>query len=177
MWFFLSNRTLPGIPKSLRFPIELYELIEKKADKNKKTFTDIVIERLTLTFEEDWDYTGKLIKLANRKMEHWHNFKIEQKKVRLNQITKRRIERLEQKEEKRRQKDRNDVNEYSKILNDMTFIQKHMEGEVPIWVNDDDPDDWLSMVTNPGLEYRKLEYGKLTKHLNDYYIQYLHLLK
>ena len=36
-----------------------------------------------------------------------------------------------------------------------------MEGDY-IWVNDDDPDDWLSMNTNPGLEYRKLEYGKLT---------------
>ena len=67
----MADKILPAIPKNLRFPQELYELIVKKSDKEKKTFTDIVIERLTLTFEEDWDYTGKLIKLANRKMEKW----------------------------------------------------------------------------------------------------------
>ena len=26
--------------------------------------------------EEDWDYTGKLIKLANRKMDKWRHFKL-----------------------------------------------------------------------------------------------------
>ncbi len=153
----MSEKVLPAIPKNIRFPQDLLELIEKKADKDKKTFTDIVIERLTLTFEEDWDYTGKLIKKANREMNKWRNFKVEQKKIRLKQVTKRRIEKIEQEEEKRRQKDIADVNEYSVVLNNVTCIQRHMEGEVPIWVNDDDPDDWLSMVTNPGLEYRKLE--------------------
>ena len=172
----MSNRNLPGIPKSLRFPIELYELIEKRADKDKKTFTDIVIERLTLTFEEDWDYTGKVIKLANREMVKWNNIKLEYKKIRHKQITQKR-NRIKAKEEaKQMQKNIKDVSEFSKNLTAVTAIQKHLEGEMPIWVNDDNPDDWFSMENSPGDEYRKLDEGKLTDYLNEFYIEYSHLL-
>ena len=172
----MSNRNLPGIPKSLRFPIELYELIEKKADKDKKTFTDIVIERLTLTFEEDWDYTGKLIKLANREIIKWNNIKLEHKKIRHKQITRKRNKIKAKEEAEQMQRNIKDVNVYSKNLTDVAAIQRHMEGEMPIWINDDNPNDWYSMENSPGKEYRKLETGVLTDYLNDFYIEYSYLL-
>lgn len=173
----MADKVLPAIPKNIRFPQDLLELISNKAKKEGKTFTEIVIERLNLTFVEDWDYTCKMIKLANRKRDKWEQFKVDQKKIRLKQIMKRRIEKLDIEETKRKQKDHADVNKYSIVLNMVTCIQRHMDEEMPIWINDEDPDDWYSMATSPGIEYRKLEYGKLTDSLNDFYIEHIHLLK
>ena len=165
----MADKVLPAIPKNIRFPQDLLELLSNKSKKEGKTFTEIVIERLTLTFVEDWDYTRKMIKLANRERDKWQQFKVDQKKIRLKQITKRRIEKLDIEETKRKQKDYADVNQYSITLKMVTCIRKHMDEEVPIWVNDEDPDDWYSVDKSPGIEYRKLEYGKLTDSLNDFY--------
>ena len=47
---------------------------------------------------------------------------------------------------------------------------------MPIWINDDNPNDWYSMENSPGKEYRKLETGELTDYLNEFYIEHVHLL-
>jgi len=165
----LADKKLPAIPKNLRFPQDLYNLIVKKSDKEKKTFTDIVVERLTLTFEEDWDYTGKLIRLANHKMEKWHAFKLRQKKIRHKEVYSRKVARLELNEKRRKSKEEETHKQYQKHCNSIKLIKDHLEGRVSIWVNNTDPNDWLVGDTQPEENFRKLPKGELNAELLDYY--------
>ena len=172
----MADEKLPAIPKNLRFPQELYELIVRKSDKEKKTFTDIVVERLTLTFEEDWDYTGKLIRLANHKMEKWHAFKLRQKKIRHKEVYSRKVARLELNEKRRKRKEEDALRQYQNHYNSIRLIKEHLEGRVSIWVNSTDPNDWLVGDTQPEENFRKLPKGELNTELLDYYNKNISLL-
>ena len=172
----MADKILPAIPKNLRFPQDLYNLIVKKSDKEKKTFTDIVVERLNLTFEEDWDYTGKLIRLANHKMEKWHAFKLRQKKIRHKEIYSRKVAKLELNEKRRKRKEEDALRQDQNRYNSIRLIKEHLEGRVSIWVNSTDPYDWLVGDTQPEENFRKLPKGELNTELLDYYNKNVSLL-
>ena len=165
----MADKVGPAIPQNIRFPQDLYELIQKKCDKERKTFTEVVLERVILTFEEDWDYTGKLIRLANHKMEKWHAFKLRQKKIRHKEIYSRKVAKLELNEKRRKRKEKETLQQYQNHCTSIKLIKDHLEGRVSIWVNNTDPNDWLVGDTQPEENFRKLPKGELNTELLDYY--------
>ena len=173
----LSDKVGPAIPKNIRFPQDLYELIQKKCDKERKTFTDIVIERLILTFVEDWDYTGNLIRLANRERAKWDEFKIQQKKIRLKEIFKRKLVKMESEAKRKQKEDEESMRDFQNDIDDMKRIREHLEGKTAIWVNKTDPSDWIVGDVQSDPEYRKLPKGELTPELQKFYDRNQGLLK
>ena len=167
----------PGIPKNVRFPPDLYALIVNVCEKEKKTFSEVVVDRARKTFVESWEQTGNDIRLANREIKTWEDFKLHKKKIRLKEIHRRKLVKLELKEKKRQGEEELDRNEFQRKLYDMKCIQNHLNGGIPIWVSEDDPTDWLLSDDKPGPGFRKLPKGQLNDELNEFYNENIHLLK
>ena len=172
----MASKKIPGIPKNIRFPQELYNLIENECREKKLTFSEVVVNRTRNTFEESWRQTGNDIRRANREIKILEAYKLEKKKIRLKEILKRKLKKMDDKAEIKQKEDEESMNELQNIIRDVNMIHDHLEGKVTICVNNHNPNDWLvSDTPEPG--FRKLEKGKLNNELQMFYNENIKYLK
>ena len=172
----MSSKNPPGIPKNFRVPQDLLALIEKDCDREKKTFSEVVIERLWLTFSDDWDFTGRMIEDANSQIKTLEGVKVRHKKVRLKEVKRRQAAKEEAKRQELEEAEATEDDKKARIINDMILLHDHIEGRRQLWVNDDDPTNFMWFSADPRPGYSKLPKGQLNKELLRFYNDNFHLL-
>ena len=59
----------------------------------------------------------------------------------------------------------------------LEILRDHLEDEFRLWVNDEDPMDFMIFPDSPEPGYTKLPKGKLNDELNEFYNENIPLLK
>ena len=173
----MPRKKIPAINHSVRFPHNLYEIIRDEAEKKRIPFSEVVVSRTRKTFEENWEQTGNNIRRVNRKIRILEAEKLEQKKIRLKEILKRKLKKMDDKAEIKQKEDEDSIVELETIIRDVRMIHDHLEGKVTIWINNYDPNDWLVGDTRPYPDYRKLTKGQLNDELQVFYNENIKYLK
>ena len=172
----MGSKSRPAIPKNIRVPQDLLELIEEVCERERKTFTVVVIRRLWATFSEDWTFTGNKIKEINREIESLKCKKYQTKKIRHRMVKQRQNQRQE---EKRRELEAVAEGEQHAIqikTNYMNLLHDHVEGRKEVCVHINDPMDFMYFEGEPNPNYRKLSRGQLNPELLKFYNEHYHLL-
>ena len=172
----MSSKDPPGIPKNFRCPQDLLALIEKDCDIEKKTFSQVLKERMWLTYSEDWDFAGRMIEKYNSQIKVLEDAKVWYKKVRLKEVKRRQAAKEEAKRQELEEAEATEADKKARILNDMRLLQDHIDGRRQLWVNDDNPMDFMWFSADPRPGYSKLPKGQLNKELLQFYNDHLHLL-
>ena len=172
----MSSKNPPGIPKNFRVPQELLALIEKACDSDKKTFSEVVIERLWLTFSDDWDFTGQMIKYANSQIKMWEGAKVRHKEIRLKEVKRRQAAKEEFKRQELGEAEATEADKKEILINHIRLLQNHVEGRLQLWIKDDEPMNFMWFSAEPSAGYSKLEKGQLNKQLLQFYNDNFHLL-
>ena len=172
----MHNRNRPGTQKNIRIPFDLMDLIEDIRLKEGKNFTEFVVERLRLTFSDDWDFTGQRIKYANSRIKKWEDEKVFYKEIRLKEVKRRQAVKEEAKRQELGEAETTEADKKAIIINDTRLLQDHVEGRLQLWIKDDDPMNFMWFSAEPSAGYSKLEKGQLNKELLQFYNDNFHLL-
>ena len=172
----MSSKDPPGIPKNFRCPQDLLALIEKDCDREKKTFSKVVKERMWLTYSEDWDFAGRMIEKYNSQIKVLEDAKVWYKKVRLKEVKRRQAAKEEAKRQELEEAEATEADKKTRIINHTRLLHDHIEGRRQLCVNDDNPMDFMWFSADPRPGYSKLPKGQLNKELLQFYNDNFHLL-
>ena len=172
----MSGKNPPAVSRSLRIPSDLDALIKKIYDRERKSYSEIVIERLWLTFSDDWDFTGQMIKYANSQIKMWEGTKVRHKEIRLKEVKRRQAAKEEAKRQELGEAEATEADKKEILINHIKLLQDHVEGRLQLWVKDDDPMDFMYFDGEPNPNYRKLPKGQLNNELQQFYNDHFHLL-
>ena len=172
----MHNRNRPGTQKNIRIPFDLMDLIEDIRLKEGKNFTEFVVERLRLTFSDDWNFAGQMIKYADREIKMFEDIKVFYKEILLKEEKRQQAAKEEAKRQELEEAEATEADKKARILNDMRLLQDHIDGRQQLWVNDDNPMDFMWFRADPRPGYSKLPKGQLNKELLQFYNDHLHLL-
>ena len=173
----MSSKDPPGIPKNFRCPQDLLALIEKDCDIEKKTFSQVLKERMWLTYSEDWDFAGRMIEKYNSQIKVLEDAKVWYKKVRLKEVKRRQAAKEEAKRRELEEAEATEADKKARIIKHTRLLHDHIEGRQQLWVHIDDPMDFLYFDREPNPNYRKLQRGQLNPELLKLYDENYHLLQ
>ena len=173
----MSRKKKPALNHSVRFPHNLYKMIEDEAEKKRVSFAKVVVSRVRETFDESWEQTEMDIRRANREIAKWNVYKLQKKRIRLKEINRRKLKKMESEAKIKQREDEDSMMELQNVIRDVKRIQNHLEGRETIWINNYDPDDWLVDDEQPDSDYRKLPKGELNPELLDFYNKNIKYLK
>ena len=172
----MSSKNPPAIPKNFRVPQDLLALIEKDCDREKKTFSKVVKERLWLTYSNDWNYAGQMIKYADREIKMFEDIKVFYKEILLKEEKRQQAAKEEAKRQELGEAEATEADKKEILINHIKLLQDHKEGRLQLWVKDDDPMDFMYFDGEPNPNYRKLPRGQLNNELQQFYNDNFHLL-
>ena len=172
----MSSKNPPAIPKNFRVPQDLLALIEKDCDREKKTFSQVLKERMWLTYSDDYDYAGRRIEDYNSQIKTWEGVKVFHKEIRLKEVKKRQAAKEEAKRQELGEAEVMEDDKKEILINHIKLLQDHKEGRLQLWVKDDDPMDFMYFDGEPNPNYRKLPRGQLNNELQQFYNDNFHLL-
>ena len=173
----MSRKKKPALNHSVRFPPNLYKMIEDEAEKKRVSFAKVVVSRVRETFDESWEQTEMDIRRANREIAKWNVYKLQKERIRLKEINRRKLKKMESEAKIKQREDEDSMMELQNVIRDVRRIQNHLEGRETIWINNYDPDDWLVDDEQPDSDYRKLPKGKLNNELQEFYNKNIRYLK
>ncbi len=172
----MSGKNPPAVSRSLRVAFDLDVLVNKIRDEEGKSYSKFVNERLRLALSDDWNFAGQMIKYADREIKMFEDIKVFYKEILLKEEKRQQAAKEEAKRQELEEAEATEADKKARILNDMRLLQDHIDGRQQLWVNDDNPMDFMWFSADPRPGYSKLPKGQLNKELLQFYNDHLHLL-
>ena len=166
-----------SVTKQFRISVEELEEIERHRAATDDDFTGYVLESLRLRRSGQWRYGTNRLKDLNamKKVIDFEKMLIKKDLHKL--LLRRRALREEKLKGEEREVEDQAEHEIRVKIRHLEILRDHLEDEFRLWVNDEDPMDFMIFPDNPEPGYTKLPKGKLNDELNEFYNENIQLLK
>ena len=171
------SKNMVSTTKYLRIPVEELKEIERHRAATDENFTKYTLESLRLRRSGQWKYGVNRIEDLNAKKKVI-DFEMSLIKKDLHKLLlRRRALREEKLKGEEREVEDQAEHEIRVKIRHLEILRDHLEDEFRLWVNDEDPMDFMIFDDKPESGYTKLPKEKLNDELNEFYNESIHLLK